>query len=142
MLPWSKQCRMRGSLQLSLLTQKRYLLILVAVSLLLLEALSHFGLESCTQNLCSTIFCQLSSLLDCNSQRFLGMRGVKETMQLRFPSHTPLLVSPAAGTQNFRVSLYTASCCCYMAWFPPAFPCHITVRENSFSCGLMFPMLA
>lgn len=78
MLPWSKQCRMRGSLQLSLLTQRRLLLILVAVSLLLLEALSHFSLESCTQNLCSTIFCQLSSLLDCNSQRLLRMGGVRD----------------------------------------------------------------
>lgn len=142
MLPWSKQCRTPGSLQLSLLTQRRLLLILVAVSLLLLEALSHFSLESCTQNLCSTIFCQLSSLLDCNSQRLLRMGGVKETTQLRFPSHTSLLVSPAAGTQNFRASSCTASCCCYMAWFPPAFPYYITIRENCFSCRLTFPMLA
>lgn len=92
---------MRGSLQLSLLTQRWFLLILVAVSLLL-EALSHFSLESRTQNLCGAIFCQLSSLSDCNMQRLLRMGGFKETTQPRFPSHTPLLISPAAGTQNFK----------------------------------------
>lgn len=92
---------MRGSLQLSLLTQRWFLLILVAVSLLL-EALSHFSLESHTQNLCGAIFCQLSSLSDCNMQRLLRMGGFKETTQPRFPSHTPLLISPAAGTQNFK----------------------------------------
>lgn len=117
-LPWPKQCRVRGSLQPSLLTQRWVLLTLVAVSLLL-EALSHFSLESRTQNLCGAIFCQLSSLLDCNMQRLLRMGGFKETTQPRFPSHTPLLISPA---QNFRafimLLLYSlVSLCLFLPYY-------------------------